>query len=209
MSTTVPFEPARFLTRVNGADYLEVKWRLVWLRDRHPDATVETELISHVDNTAIFRAKIEVPGGGSATGWGTESANDFRDYLEKAETKAIGRALAALGFGTQFCPDFEFGAAAGRVVDSPVKVTSMARSAGSAERKDASAVAAIGPEQAATQRQLRYLQAVAREAGLDAAALDERAMQEFGAQAAALSRRDASTLIDLIQSRVGNAQLAS
>ena len=42
MSVATPFEPARYLTRVNGSDYLEVKWRLVWLRDQHPDATVET-----------------------------------------------------------------------------------------------------------------------------------------------------------------------
>ncbi len=155
-----------------------------------------------IDNTAVFRARVPIPGGGSATGWGSETAGDFRDYLEKAETKAIGRALAALGFGTQFCPDFEFGAAVGRVVDSPVKVASRVdprRRAG--ERQEPAAVAAIGPDQAATQRQLRYLQAVAREAGLDGAALDERAMQEFGVQAAALSRRDASALIDLIQTR--------
>jgi hypothetical protein len=207
MTTAVSFEPARFLSRVNGADYLEVKWRLVWLRDRHPDASIETEMVSHIDSVAVFRAHVSIPGGGSATGWGTESAGDFRDYVEKAETKAVGRALAALGFGTQFCPDFEFGAAAGRVVDSPVKVVS--RSGAAADRKESSTVAAIGPEQAATQRQLRYLQAVAREAGLDAAALDERAVKEFGVQAAALSRRDASSLIDLIQSRGGETQLAS
>jgi hypothetical protein len=204
-----PFEPARYLSRVNGADYLEVKWRLVWMRDRHPNAALETELMSHVDSVAVFRAKVDLPDGGSSTGWGSESAGDFRDYLEKAETKAVGRALAALGFGTQFCPDFEFGAAAGRVVDAPVKVTSMNRAGGAADRKEATSVAAIGPEQAATQRQLRYLQAVAREAGLDSAALDERAMQELGVQAAGLSRRDASTLIDLIQARGSDAQLAS
>lgn len=209
MSAPVPFEPARYLTRVNGSDYLEVKWRLVWLRDRHPDATVETELMSHYENTAVFRARIEIPAGGSSTGWGSETAGDFRDYLEKAETKAIGRALAALGFGTQFCPDFEFGAAAGRVVDAPVKVSRMNRSGSSNERQEAGTVSAIGPDQAATQRQLRYLQAVAREAGLDPAALDERAMQEFGVQASALSRRDASALIDLIQSRGSSAQIAS
>ena len=152
---------------------------------------------------------VSIPGGGSATGWGSESSGDFRDYLEKAETKAIGRALAALGFGTQFCPDFEFGAAAGRVVDSPVKVTARPRPNAGAERQESASVAAIGPDQPATQRQLRYLQAVAREAGLDGAALDERAMQEFGVQAAALSRRDASSLIDMIQSQPGGSQIAS
>lgn len=209
MSVTTPFEPARYLTRVSGSDYLEVKWRLVWMRDRHPDATIETELVSHNDDTAVFRALVSIPGGGSATGWGSESAGDFRDYLEKAETKAIGRALAALGFGTQFCPDFEFGAAAGRVVDAPVKVAPRPRQSAGADRQETASVAAIGPDQPATQRQLRYLQAVAREAGLDGAALDERAMQEFGVQAAALSRRDASSLIDIIQSQSGGSQLAS
>lgn len=209
MSVATPFEPARFLTRVNGSDYLEVKWRLVWLRDRHPDATVDTELVSHNDNTAVFRARILIPGGGSSTGWGSETTGDFRDYLEKAETKAIGRALAALGFGTQFCPDFEFGAAVGRVVDAPVKVAGRVRTGTTADRQETVSVAAIGPDQPATQRQLRYLQAVAREAGLDGAALDDRAMQEFGVQAAALSRRDASSLIDLIQSQPVGSQIAS
>jgi hypothetical protein len=209
MSAETPFEPARYLTRVNGSDYLEVKWRLVWLRDQHPDATVETELISHNENTAVFRARVAIPGAGSSTGWGSETAGDFRDYLEKAETKALGRALAALGFGTQFCPDFEFGAAVGRVVDAPVKVANQSRSSAPASRQDAASVAAIGPDQPATQRQLRYLQAVAREAGLDGSTLDERAMQEFGVQAAALSRRDASALIDIIQSRPNGSQLAS
>ncbi len=209
MASETPFDPTRYLTRVNGSEYLEVKWRLVWLRDRHPDAVVETELVSHLDNTAIFRAQVQIPSAGAATGWGSEASGDFRDYLEKAETTAIGRALAALGFGTQFCPDHEFGAANGRVVDSPIKPARAARSSTSGERQEPAAVAAIGPDQAATQRQLRYLQAVAREAGLDGAALDERAMQEFGVQAVALSRRDASTLIDLIQTESSGAKLAS
>jgi hypothetical protein len=165
--------------------------------------------MSHNDNTAVFRAQVSIPDGGSATGWGSESAGDFRDYLEKAETKAIGRALAALGFGTQFCPDFEFGAAVGRVVDSPVKTPARSSGNASTDRQETASVAAIGPDQPATQRQLRYLQAVAREAGLDGAGLDERAKQEFGVLAAALSRRDASSLIDIIQSQAGGSQLAS
>jgi hypothetical protein len=87
---------------VSGRDYIEVKWRLVWLRDTHPDAVVDTDLLHHANQTAIFRAKVTLPGGACATGHGSESSTDFGDYLEKAETKAIGRALAALGFGTQF-----------------------------------------------------------------------------------------------------------
>jgi len=119
------FEPSKYLTRVQGKDYLEVKWRLLWLRTEHLDAVIETELVSHIQNPpmAIFRARVSIPNGGSATGWGQEEAADFRDYLEKAETKALGRALAALGFGTQFTEDFEFANSNGepRVVDSPVE----------------------------------------------------------------------------------------
>lgn len=207
MSAVETFEPAKFLTRVNGSEYLEVKWRLVWLRDRHPEAQVETELVSHVGDTAVFRARVVIPDGGSATGWGSESAGDFRDYLEKAETKAIGRALAALGFGTQFCPDHEFGAAAGRVVDAPVKVSRFSRGQANDERP--AVTAAPVPEQAATQRQLRYMQAVAREAGIDPQALDELASREFGGPAMSLSRRDASALIDLIQNQQVEVPLAS
>ena len=75
-----------------------MKWRLVWLRDQHPDATIETELVEHVDNVAIFRAEVRIPAGARRRDRVASSAGDFRDYLEKAETKAIGRALRALGY---------------------------------------------------------------------------------------------------------------
>ncbi|HTD18454.1 MAG TPA: hypothetical protein VK667_02885, partial [Ktedonobacteraceae bacterium] len=39
-------------------------------------------------------------------------------YIEKAETGAIGRALAALGYGTQFAPELN---EEHRIVDSPVE----------------------------------------------------------------------------------------
>jgi hypothetical protein len=114
------FEPARHLSLVNGNEYLEVKWRLVWLRSDYPDAVIETHMASHQNGEAIFKAKVSTGDGGSATGWGSEDSQSFGDYIEKAETKAIGRALAALGYGTQFCADHDFGSGQGRVVDSPV-----------------------------------------------------------------------------------------
>lgn len=98
------FEPSRYLTKINGKggpkDYLEVKWRLVWLREKHPDANISTTLERYDSNEAVVHAFISIPNGGSAGGLGSETKTDFNDYLEKAETKAIGRALAALGFGT-------------------------------------------------------------------------------------------------------------
>jgi hypothetical protein len=115
------FDPQKHMTKLKGKDYLEAKWRLVWLRDEHPDAIIETQ---HIDldlerNHAIFRATVTIPGGGSATGYGSESSKDFGDFIEKAETKALARALAALGYGTQFTGD-EL-AEGERIVDSPVQ----------------------------------------------------------------------------------------
>src|SRR3990172_4669492 len=119
--STKSFDASKYLTDVNGKDYLEVKWRLLWLRTEHPDAVIETELVKHGAGLALFRARVTVPGGGPASGWGSETAEDFGDYIEKAETKALGRALAALGYGTQFCEDFDFGREEDyRVVDTPV-----------------------------------------------------------------------------------------
>ncbi len=206
------FDPGRYLTRVNGSEYLEVKWRLVWLRDLHPNAAVDTELVHQDDRLAIFRARVTLPDGGSATGWGSESPDDFRDYIEKAETKAVGRALAALGFGTQFCPDFDFGAAVGKVVDSPIDFASTrGRRAGTGQAADADRggrqVASVN--QVATGRQVAFLQAVARAAGLDEAGLDEEARRGFGRPVVELSRRDASALIERLQARRGEADLAS
>jgi hypothetical protein len=151
------FEPGRYLIKINGADYLEVKWRIAWLRAEHPDAVVETELVDASDSHAVFRAKVSLPTGGVATGWGSEGFDDFTDFLEKAETKALGRALAALGYGTQFCPDFE--STVGEVVDAPVRLPSYNRKQRSGEVQKEFSVAAIN--QAITERQRKFLFAIA------------------------------------------------
>lgn len=108
-----------------------MQWRLVWFRSLCPEGTITTELLDlnrseececevsvWNDNTrkyekvirkargvAVFKAVVTDGKGGIATGTKTENAASFPDYLEKAETGAIGRALAALGFGTQFTGD--------------------------------------------------------------------------------------------------------
>lgn len=193
MSEQSAFDPTRHLTKVSGRDYLEVKWRLVWLRDTYPDAQIETEMVQHQGQMAVFRAKVTIPSGASATGWGSEGSDDFGDYLEKAETKALGRALAALGFGTQFCPDYDFGADRQRVVDSPVDIRSgRTANAGNSTRQ-------AGGSQEATPRQVKYLYAVAREVGLSNDELEERSQDGFSCTVSELSRRDISALIEQIQ----------
>ena len=113
------FNPNEHLMDLKGKQYLQVMWRLVWFREDKPTWCIDTKLEQLTDNHAVFSAKISDENGiQKASGYGSESVKDFRDFIEKAETKAIGRALAMLGYGTQFAPELDEGE---RIVDSPAQ----------------------------------------------------------------------------------------
>ncbi len=138
-------------SKQGSSEYLPVQWRLVWFRQECPEGTIETEII-HLDleketeeetytwnsdmrrsekltktarGLAIVRAIVKDGKGGVSMGTKMEKAASFGDWLEKAETGAIGRALAALGYGTQFTGD-EFDEQH-RIVDAPVERKSAAQ----------------------------------------------------------------------------------
>lgn len=106
------------LLNLRGKEYLEVKYRLVWFREDHPDWSIETELMSVTDVSAYAKATIrDETGRIIATSHKFESVQGFPDFIEKSETGAIGRALALIGYGTQFCADeLDEGK---RIVDAP------------------------------------------------------------------------------------------
>jgi hypothetical protein len=119
------------LLNLRGKDYLEVKYRLVWFREERPTWSIETSFVERSDRAALARAEIRDEGGRIvATSHKFENVQGFPDFLEKAETGAIGRALALIGYGTQFCADeLDEG---DRIVDSPAesrKEQSQARTA--------------------------------------------------------------------------------
>lgn len=138
------FKPEEHLMQLQGKDYLEVKWRLVWFRQECPNGTIETQIL-HYDpdreveeevmvwnnetrrkekivkrgkGYCVFHAVVKDGKGGIGSGTKSETAVGFPDYLEKAESGSIGRALATLGYGTQFTGD-EL-AEGVRLADSPV-----------------------------------------------------------------------------------------
>lgn len=116
------FNPKEHLSKIKGKDYLEVKWRLVWFREDHPDYEIDTEfIVLDIDQgVAVCRAVIKDNESRQlACGTKTEYKASFFDYVEKSETGAIGRALATLGYGTQFAPELEEG---DRIVDSPTDI---------------------------------------------------------------------------------------
>ena len=112
------FNPKEHLMDLKGKGYLQVMWRLVWFREEKPLWCIDTKLEQLTENHAVFSAKIYDENGLlKSAGYGSESVKDFRDFIEKAETKAVGRALAMLGYGTQFAPELD---EEHRIVDSPV-----------------------------------------------------------------------------------------
>ena len=116
------FEVKKHLIKVQGNRlYLPVAARLVWFRQEHPDWGIETRpvVIDMEKQYAIFEAKVyNADGKLMAQGTKMENVRGFPDFIEKAETGSIGRALAVCGFGTQFAPDLDE-VPSGRVVDAP------------------------------------------------------------------------------------------
>jgi hypothetical protein len=166
--------PRRVKDRITGQyttvydDYLEVKWRLVWFREKCPHGVIETTEIC-VDlerGYARFRAVVSDGAGGHATGYGTETAAGFADYVERAETRALGRALAALGIGTQFVgQDLTEGA---HVADAPVVRTNGPRAESTRDEGQGDPHTAdtseVPPEDHITQDQARALKRAAQTA---------------------------------------------
>lgn len=177
------FNPNEHVMQLQNKDYLEVKWRLVWFRDLCPNGTIETEML-HLDldrevtaevmvwnnetrkkekvikqakGYCVFHAIIKDGKGGVGTGTKSEAAVDFADFIEKAESGAIGRALATLGYGTQFTGDeLEEGK---RIVDSPVD-----RSTQQANTQEARANRSAQQSNAQRSQQARTPQAPAKPA---------------------------------------------
>ena len=89
--------------------YLETKWRLVWLRDKYPPNSIslETEIVAW-EPAIVIKAIATFPGDAYAriTAFGSATPEKGKVYsgreVEKAETAALGRLCAMLGFGTQF-----------------------------------------------------------------------------------------------------------
>jgi hypothetical protein len=166
------FNPNDHLIKIKSGqvsqDYLPVAWRLVWFREVYPQGTIDTEELEYDPDREVeaevyvwnpekrrsektikkargyarYRAVVTDGKGGRATATKSENAASFPEYGEKAETGSVGRALAMLGFGTQFTGDEFF--EEHRIVDSPVD-RGTAESASNGNANGQRSIAAMRP----------------------------------------------------------------
>jgi len=114
------FNPTNYLITIHDDQiYLPVAARVIWFRHDRPDWGIEThfETLDLEHMIAICTATVRDENGrirSQATK--CETLKGFPDFVEKAQTGAIGRALALCGFGTQFAQDLDEG---DRTVDPP------------------------------------------------------------------------------------------
>ena len=112
------------MIKLKGKDYLLIAHRLLWLNDDYDNFTIETNVLQVTEDYAVVRAEVKLLDASgkvirSATASKRETKADFGDFLEKAETGSVGRALAMVGIGTQFAQqDMEEGM---RLADAPLE----------------------------------------------------------------------------------------
>jgi len=91
------------LLDLKGQPYLKVPYRVMWFREDKALYSIETEFVRLEIDFAIAKAVVRDEAGRVLqTAHKQEHVKHFMDFVEKAESGAIGRALGFLGYGTQF-----------------------------------------------------------------------------------------------------------
>jgi hypothetical protein len=89
--------------KIHGKEYKTVALRIQEFREKHPDFTIQTELVEANDTLVVMKATISMGPQVIATGYAEEvrtaSKINRTSALENAETSAVGRALAFFGLG--------------------------------------------------------------------------------------------------------------
>ena len=88
---------------IHGKEYKTVAERVSVFRKKHPELTIETEIVRWEGEDVVVKASISDNGKLIATGLAHEvrgSTNiNKTSHVENCETSSLGRALAAFGLG--------------------------------------------------------------------------------------------------------------
>jgi hypothetical protein len=111
------------LTNLKGKDYMLVAHRLLWFVNDVKCYSITSNFFERTETAATCHVTVEIlneEGRVTRRAQSTkrETKADFNDFTEKAETGALGRALASLGYGTaQALSDLEENM---RLADAPL-----------------------------------------------------------------------------------------
>lgn len=207
------FDPRPYIIRLPNGEYLEVKWRLVWFRQEHPAGRIDTEVLEVTPDYARVRATASYPievgdqiewALGTGHGTATRTAKQYGDrYVERAETAAIGRALAALGYGTQYAS--ELSEADGELADAPVSRPQPPEDDNPWDVPQHSRPVEAQRSQRpsggrrATDRQVGFIRALIHEQGISRETLEQTLQARYGHGLDDLTTAEASEVIEALQ----------
>lgn len=111
------FEPKDYLRKEETEDgvsyYLDTKYRLLWFRMKYPEGKLVKIPKALNKEFATFEVRVytdknDAENNFLANGFASRYKDDGNEkfglnFVESAETAALGRALKDAGFGTQFC----------------------------------------------------------------------------------------------------------
>lgn len=145
------FNPKEHLRRIESESgtsyYLDTKDRIVWFRKTFPLGRVYKKLIDSNEESATFEVRVYVDrndpyenfiANGFATRRKDETNAEFgMNFIESAETAALGRALKDAGFGTQSCGmDIKVSDEDAQLVDAGMPVNTNTDESGTNGKKD-------------------------------------------------------------------------
>lgn len=123
-SRPMPDFVKRGLIRVQGGLlYLKAPYRVLWMREEHPDWAILSEIVfaDYERGFAVAKATILDSSGNIIAIAHSEESRGKLPFVKKAETGAISRALALAGYGTQFGElEDEDAGQYGGIGDSPI-----------------------------------------------------------------------------------------
>lgn len=100
---TTPKGTILYLQSIQGKPYLPAAERMIWFREEHPEWAIRTEVLASGDEALVKASILREDSFCVAQAHKAQSRQDFPlGHIEKAETAAVGRALAMCGYGTQF-----------------------------------------------------------------------------------------------------------
>ena len=178
--------------------YETVEDRLARFWRDHPQARIETAMMSYDGDSCIFRAEIyfdATQSAPTATGYAEEvkgsSPVNRTSFVENCETSAIGRALANCGYATHGKrPSREEMAKVSRA-----GAPHLAAPSSSAQNE----ITTIGGQAIRTEKQAGYAWSLAKKAGMDEQTYEAKVIELTGTLPSVMTLAQANKVIDTLK----------